>query len=143
MLILLNQGYITLSFQLDSNHAYGREVQYVKAVNGTVEFDIPFEDNVREYYYPDIEFNVTGNSFSIKNITMNETMEFTNLDSSCRHGIIYGDGIMTMISLSDNAVNLREKSNKKFIRLQNGNNKIQITGNGTFTIKVQPKISLR
>lgn len=139
----LNQGYITLTFQLDSNHAYGREVQYVKSVNGTVEFDIPFEDNVREYYYPDIEFNVTRNSFSIKNITMNETMEFTNLDSSCRHGIIYGDGIMTMISLSDNTVNLREKSNKKFIRLQNGNNKIQIIGNGTFTIKVQPKISLR
>lgn len=139
----LNQGYITLTFQLDSNHAYGREVSYVKSVNGTVEFNIPFEDNVREYYYPDIEFNVAGNSFSIKNVTMNETMTFSNLDSSCQHGIIYGDGIMTMISLTDNTVNLREKSNKKFIRLQNGNNKIQIIGNGTFTIKVQPKISLR
>ena len=138
-----NRGYITLTFQLDSNHAYGREVQYVKSVNGTVEFDIPFEDNVRNYYYPDIEFNVTGNSFSIKNVTMNETMTFTGLDSSCQHGIIYGDGIMTMVSVTNNEVNLRQKSNKKFIRLQNGNNRIKITGNGTFTIKVQPKISLR
>ena len=138
-----NRGYITLTFQLDSNHAYGEEVHYVKAVNGKVEFVIPFEDNVRNYYYPDIEFNVTGNSFSIKNVTMNETMTFTGLDSSCQHGIIYGDGIMTMVSVTNNEVNLRQKSNKKFIRLQNGNNRIQITGNGTFTIKVQPKISLR
>ena len=70
-------------------------------------------------------------------------MAFTDLNDSCRHGIVYGDGIMTMVSLSDNEFNLRKKSNKKFIRLQNGENKIQITGNGTFIIKVQPKISLR
>ena len=139
----LNQGYITLTFELDSNHAYGEEIHYVKEVDGTLNFIINFEDNVRNYYYPDIEFNVTGNSFSIKNVTMNETMEFTGLDSSCQHGIIYGDGIMTMVSLSNNKVNLRGKSNKKFIRLQNGDNEIQIVGNGTFTIKVQPKISLR
>ena len=138
-----NKGYITLTFLLDSNHAYGEEIHYVKEVDGTLNFIINFEDNVRNYYYPDIEFNVTGNSFSIKNVTMNETMEFTGLDNSCQHGIIYGDGIMTMVSLSNNEVNLRGKSNKKFIRLQNGDNKIQITGNGTFTIKVQPKISLR
>lgn len=138
-----NRGYITLTFMLDSNHAYGKEVKYVKAVNGTVEFNIPLENNVGNYYYPDIEFNVTGNSFTIKNTTMNETMEFTGLNSSCQHGIIYGDGMMTMVSLSNNEVNLRQKSNRKFIRLQNGNNTIKITGNGTFTIKVQPKISLR
>ena len=138
-----NRGYITLTFMLDSNHAYGEEVEYVKAVNGTVEFNVHFEDNVRNYYYPDVEFDVTGNSFTIKNTTMNETMEFTGLDSTCQHGIIYGDGIMTMISVTNNEVNLRQKSNKKFIRLQNGDNMIQITGNGTFTIKVQQKISLR
>ena len=139
----LNQGYITLTFELDSNHAYGREVQYTKEVNGTLEINIPFEDNIRDYYYPDIEFNVTGNSFTIKNVTMDEIMEFTDLNDSCRHGIVYGDGIMTMVSLSDNEFNLRKKSNKKFIRLQNGENKIQITGNGIFIIKVQPKTSLR
>lgn len=138
-----NRGYITLTFMLDSNHAYGEQVEYVKAVNGTVEFNIHFEDNVRNYYYPDIEFDVTGDSFIIKNTTMNETMSFTGLDSTCQHGIIYGDGIMTMVSVTNNEVNLRQKSNKKFIRLQNGDNMIQITGNGTFTIKVQPKISLR
>ena len=138
-----NRGYITLTFILDSNHAYGEEIHYVKEVDGTLNFTINFEDNVRGYYYPDVEFNVTGNSFSIKNITMNETMEFTNLDDSCRHGIIYGDGIMTMVNVTDKEFNLRKKSNKKFIRLQNGDNEIQITGNGTFTIKVQPKISLR
>ena len=138
-----NKGYITLTFLLDSNHAYGEEIHYIKEVDGTLNFTINFEDNVRGYYYPDIEFNVTGNSFSIKNITMNETMEFTNLDDSCRHGIIYGDGIMTMVNVTDKEFNLRKKSNKKFIRLQNGDNEIQITGNGTFTIKVQPKISLR
>ena len=139
----LNQGYITLTFELDGNHAYGREKVYEGTVDGTIEIDIPFEDNIRDYYYPDVEFNVTGDSFSIKNITMNETMEFTNLDDSCRHGIVYGDGIMTMVSVTDEEFNLRKKSNKKFIRLQNGKNEIQITGNGTFIIKVQPKISLR
>ncbi len=138
-----NRGYITLTFMLDSNHAYGQEVKYVKTVNGTVEFNIPLENNVGNYYYPDIEFNVTGNSFTIENKTMNETMSFTGLDSTCQHGIIYGDGIMTMVSVTNNEVNLRQKSNRKFIRLQNGDNRIEITGNGTFTIKVQPKISLR
>ena len=138
-----NKGYITLTFLLDSNHAYGEEIHYVKEVDGTLNFTINFDDNVRGYYYPDVEFNVTGDSFSIKNITMNETMEFTDLNDLCRHGIIYGDGIMTMISVTDNKFNLRQKSNRKFVRLQNGNNEIEIKGNGTFTIKVQPKISLR
>ena len=149
----LNQGYITLTFELDSNHAYGREVQYTKEVNGTLEinitkrggstFTIDFKNNVGEYYYPDIEFNVSGSSFSIENTTLGERIEFNNLDASCRKGVIYGEGIMTIISSTDATVNMREKSNRKFLRLKNGVNTIKIIGSGTFTFHIQPKISLR
>lgn len=121
-----NRGYITLTFMLDSNHAYGQEVKYVKAVNGTVEFNITLENNVGNYYYPDIEFNVTGNSFTIENTTMNETMSFTSLDSSCQKGIIYGDGMMTMVSLSNNKVNPKAAP-KRILRMMVGVSSIMYT----------------
>ena len=136
-----NRGYITLTFMLDSNHAYGQIEKITKSGGST--FIIDFKNNVGEYYYPDIEFNVSGSSFSIENTTLGERIEFNNLDANCREGIIYGEGIMTMISSTDATVNMREKSNRKFLRLQNGANVIKITGSGTFTFHIQPKISLR
>ena len=136
-----NQGYITLTFQLDSGHAYGQIKKITKSGGST--FIIDFKNNVGKYYYPDIEFNVSGSSFSIENMTLGERIEFNNLDANCRRGIIYGEGIMTMISSTDATVNMREKSNRKFLRLQNGANVIKITGSGTFTFHIQPKISLR
>lgn len=136
-----NQGYITLTFQLDGGHAYGQTEKITKSGGST--FTIDFKNNVGEYYYPDIEFNVSGSSFSIENTTLGERIEFNNLDASCRKGVIYGEGIMTMISSTDATVNMREKSNRKFLRLKNGTNTIKITGSGTFTFHIQPKISLR
>ena len=136
-----NQGYITLTFQLDGGHAYG-QIEKITKSGGSI-FTIDFKNNVGEYYYPDIEFNVSGSSFSIENTTLGEKIEFNNLDASCRKGVIYGEGIMTIISSTDATVNMREKSNRKFLRLKNGANVIKIIESGTFTFHIQPKISLR
>ena len=136
-----NQGYITLTFELDSNHAYGALETITKS--GGTSFTITLTDNVSPYFYPDIVFDATGSSFTIRNITLNEEMTFTGLDSTCNKGIIYGDGIMTMVNTANERVNLRAKSNRVFFRLQHGVNEIQITGSGTFTFYIQPKISLR
>ena len=138
-----NEGYITLTFELDGNHAYEPPFKQKYTVQSSMTFTITLNDNVSAYYYPDIEFSVTSSSFSIENTTLEETMSFSNLDSTCKKGIVYGEGIMTMISTTDNTVNMREKSNRVFLRLKHGDNIIKITGNGTFTFNMQPKISLR
>lgn len=139
-----NVGYIHLQFELDSNHAYGTVEKTTKTVDQEVEFYIDLIDSVAEYYTPDVEFNVAqGTSFSIANLTLGETMEFKELDSKSRKGKVYGEGCWFMISDTDSTVNMRAKSNKTFLRLKRGRNKIKITGNGTFSILVQPKIALQ
>ena len=139
----MSQGYITLTLEIDSNHAYLDEIVNTYQVSGEKTITIESRGNIKEYCYPDIEFNVNGVSFTIENLTTGDKVQFSNLDSKSKNGIIYGDGIMTVISKTDATVNMREKSNKKFLRLKHGTNQIKITGDGTFTISFQPRISLR
>lgn len=137
-------GYITLQFELDSNHGYGIIEETEKIVMGSETFYLNLEDNVSEYYYPDIEFALSsGTSFSISNDTLGEVMEFTNLTSDSNRGRVYGQDMMFVVSLVDDTINMREKSNRKFLKLRQGRNKITITGNGTFKFIVQPKVALQ
>ena len=50
---------------------------------------------------------------------------------------------MFVVSESDSTLNMREKSNKKFLRLKYGRNKLTFKGNGSYKIYVQPKIALQ
>lgn len=139
-------GYIELTFETDSNHAYGKvketTVQVAQGQTGVVYLDL--EDNISDYYYLDVEFTVTGNSFSITNETLGETMTFTNLTTDAyRKGRVYGDGMMFAVSLTDSTLNMREKSNKVFLRLVQGQNKITITGSGNYKFYIEPKIALQ
>lgn len=137
-----NQGYITLTFELDSNHAYQLyEEEFI--VHETREIQLTYNGNIDKYCYPDIKFEVTGTSFSIENRSMQEIVTFEKLDNKSNRGTIYGDGMMTVISDIDNKVNMRAKTNRKFLRLQYGVNRIVINGEGKFTISYQSKISLR
>ena len=139
-------GYLTLTFELDGNHAYGitEETSVVVETSASATVYIDLKDNISTYYYPDIEFSVTGDSFSISNDTIGETIEFTGLSSqSYRSGRIYGEGLMFVVSESDSTLNMREKSNKKFLRLKYGRNKLTFKGNGSYKIYVQPKIALQ
>ena len=138
-----NEGYITLQFETDGNCGYEPTVAYRYGVEVARTFILPMGGNMEEYYHPDIEFDVEDNAFVIENVTLGEKIEFKELDATCKKGIIYGEGIMTMVSLTDATVNMREKSNRKFLRLQRGDNEIRITGRGTYTFTIQPKVSLR
>ena len=137
-----NEGYITLTFELDSNHAYQLyEEEFI--VHETREIQLTYNGNIDKYCYPDIKFEVIGTSFSIENRSMGEIVTFEKLDAKSNRGTIYGDGIMTIISDIDSKVNMRAKTNHKFLKLQYGVNRIIINGEGKFTISYQSKISLR
>lgn len=137
-------GYISLKFELDSNHAYGVIETITKTVEGTTSFYIDLKDNISEEFFPDVEFNVTnGNSFSIVNETLGITMEFNNLDGATKQGRIYGENMMFMISLTDKEANMRAKSNRTFLKLKQGRNRITVNGTGTFKFIIQPKIALQ
>lgn len=137
-------GYITLTFELNGSHAYSTIQEITKEVNGSTTFTINLRNNMGEQYYPDIEFNITqGDSFHIKNLTLDKTMKFSNLTNETKHGKVYGEGAMFMMSLVDDTVNLREKSNRKFLPLCRGKNRITINGTGTFKFTIQPKVALQ
>lgn len=144
-----NEGYIKLTFELNGNCAY----EGLKEIKRT--FDTPnngltiaYTGNVDEYYYPDIEFSATSNSFTIINKTLGEKMQLSNLDEKSKKGIIYGEGIMCVVSSTHPQENMRAKINKNSeyrttFRLKQGINEIEIQGTGSFNFKMQPKITLR
>lgn len=141
-----NMGYITLTFQTDGNHAYGQTQEKVIPVrqgeSRVVYLDL--QDNISDYYYLDVEFTTTEDSFSITNETLGETMTFSNLTTDAyRKGRVYGEGMMFVISLVDPKLNMREKSNKVFLRLTQGRNKLIITGSGIYKFYIEPKVALQ
>ena len=137
-------GYYTLSYELDSDHAYGvTEVTEVTVTNdnGKTVY-ITLNDSVDDYY-PDIEFHVEGDSFKVVNHTLDERVEFKNLTTSgYRNGRVYGENMMFMVSLEDPKLNMREKSNKHFLKLKRGRNRVSFIGVGSYKIYVQPRKAL-
>lgn len=137
-------GYYTLSYELDGDHAYGvTEVTevIVSDDNGKTVY-ITLNDSVGDYY-PDIEFHAEGDSFKIVNHTLDERVEFKNLTTTgYRNGRVYGENMMFMVSLEDSKLNMREKSNKHFLKLKRGRNRVSFIGRGTYKIYVQPRKAL-
>lgn len=147
-----NEGYIKLTFELNGNCAYERLKEFKcnassnSSPNGVL--IINYTGNIDEYYYPDIEFSVTSDSFTIINKTLGEKMQLFGLNADSKKGIIYGEGIMCVVSSVNPQENMRAKINKDSgyrttFRLKQGINEIEIQGTGSFNFKIQPKISLR
>lgn len=121
------EGVITLNMRLSSPHAYSPiMLDSVRCVKEK-EFDVYNKSTYDDFIYPDIEIKMLqGNNISIENVTTGQIVEFTNLDNN-EHIYVYNDNMKQMVSKLDTKKNIYSKSNKEFLKLIYGKNKIKIT----------------
>ena len=124
------EGYINLEMRLNAPYGYSRLLNNEYTVMGEKTIDIYNRSDIDNFIYPDIEFELKDDNTDlvIKNLSLsNEIMEFNNLTPN-DHIMIYNEGLKDMMSLQDKSRNIFQCSNKKFIKLQYGLNRIQIKG---------------
>ncbi|MGV2640145.1 hypothetical protein GNF86_01645 [Clostridium perfringens] len=124
------EGYINLEMRLNAPYGYSNLFNNDYRIKGEKVIDIYNGSDIDNFIYPDIEFELRDNStdLTIKNLSLGETMEFNNLVSN-DHIMIYNEGLKDMVSLKDKSRNIFQHSNKQFIKLQYGLNRIQVKGN--------------
>lgn len=124
------EGYINLEMRLNAPYGYSNLFNNDYWIKDEKIIDIYNGSDIDNFIYPDIEFELRDDSTDliIKNLSLGETMEFNNLISN-DHIMIYNEGLKDMVSLKDKNRNIFQHSNKKFIKLQYGLNRIQVKGN--------------
>lgn len=121
------QGVITLNMRLSSPHAYSPIMLDSVRCSEEKIFDVYNGSTYDDFIYPDIEIKMLqGNSIKIENVITGQVLEFTNLDNN-EHIYIYNDNMKQMVSKLDRKKNVYSKSNKEFLKLPYGRNKIKIT----------------
>ena len=131
------QGYLTIDFEC--NAPWGFKLPQVNTYNissspTTITINNP--TNCVKYYYPEIEITLNGTSVSLKNKSLDdETMSFSGLTNG---ETIYLNAERQEIlsSLGDNVYRC-DKHNGIFLRLIQGNNQIEVTGQCTLKIKTE------
>lgn len=124
------EGVITLNMRLSSPHAWSPiMMNSIRCINEKV-FDVYNKSTYDEYIYPDVEIKMLGESSSIEiiNLTTGQSVEFNNLDKG-EHIYIYNDQMKQMVSKLNSKKNIYSKSNKEFLRLCYGRNRIKIITN--------------
>lgn len=121
------QGVITLNMRLSSPHAYSPiMLNSVRCVEEK-EFDVYNKSTYDDFIYPDTEIKMLkGNNIIIENVTTGQIVKFEGLDSG-EHIYVYNDNMKQMVSKLDSKKNIYSKSNKEFLKLPYGRNKIKIT----------------
>lgn len=141
-----NQGYLTLQFELNADHAYTVVNNSDFRVNDTsVGRDIVVTSHHTFEMYNEVDMEISlfeGNSFTVINHTTGQTMELKNLPSNCRHIYIYNDGVKHIENMDNKEQNIRLCFNKVFIHLAYGVNNITIKGKGTIRFISQGKLLL-
>lgn len=121
------EGVITLNMRLSSPHAYSPIMLDSVRCSEEKIFDVYNKSTYDDFIYPDIEIKMLqGNSIKIENIITGQVLEFTNLDNN-EHIYIYNDNMKQMVSKLDRKKNVYSKSNKEFLKLPYGRNRIKIT----------------
>ena len=121
------QGVITLNMRLSSPHAYSPIMLDLVRCSEEKIFDVYNGSTYDDFIYPDIEIKMLqGNSIKIENVITGQVLEFTNLDNN-EHIYIYNDNMKQMVSKLDRKKNVYSKSNKEFLKLPYGRNRIKIT----------------
>ena len=121
------QGVITLNMRLSSPHAYSPIMLDSVRCSEEKIFDVYNGSTYDDFIYPDIEIKMLqGNSIKIENVITGQVLEFTNLDNN-EHIYIYNDNMKQMVSKLDRKKNVYSKSNKEFLKLPYGRNRIKIT----------------
>lgn len=137
------KGYLTLKFELDSDHAYSVLQNSTFRVNGTKNIKLTSKHTYGKFNEIDVELKIaSGSSFVIYNRTTGQRMELTNLPSGCTHIYIYNEGVKHIENMDDKAQNLRPHFNKVFIHLAYGVNNITIQGQGIVRFISQGKVLL-
>lgn len=122
-----NEGIITLNMKMSSPHAYSPIMLDSIRCTETKQFDIYNKSTYDNFIYPDIEIKILkGNDITIENLTTGQLVKFNDLDD-CEHIYIYNDNMKQMISKLDSKKNIYSKSNKEFLKLSYGKNRIKIT----------------
>lgn len=135
----LNQGYFELEFRC--RDGFGWTIPIVEAfdftgISTTQTIELTNYSNVLDYYYPEIEFTLTGTNTGLSLVNTNDggrEFAFTGLNTTEE---IYTDGQKRII-LSDTGLNRFNKFNNKFFRLKKGVNNIQVTGECILNIRKQ------
>ena len=137
-------GYLTLQFQLDSNHAYGVLQNNDFRVNGTREVKVTSKHNIGKYNEIDIEIELANgqNSITIENLTTGQRLEIRNLPSNVHHILIQNERLKHIKDVDNPSRNMRPYFNKVFIHLTYGVNNIRITGVGKVRLISQAKLTL-
>ena len=137
-------GYLTLQFQLDSNHAYGVLQNNDYRVNGTREVKVTSRHNIGKYNEIDIEIELANgqNSITIENLTTGQRLEIRNLPSDVHHILIQNERLKHIKDVDNPSRNMRPYFNKVFIHLTYGVNNIRITGVGKVRFISQAKLTL-
>lgn len=133
----LEQGYINLTMRLSSPYAYSNVMNDFVRVNNYKEINVFNDNNINSDIVPDIEIEMLGDSNKIEILNKMNGSKFLleNLEKG-EHIRVYGDGLMDIVSLNNKNRNLFIKSNKKFLRLRKGRNKIEIKVNGMAEVKI-------
>lgn len=121
------EGVITLNMRLSSPHAHSPIMLDSVRCSEEKIFDVYNGSMYDDFIYPDIEIKMLqGNSIKIENVITGQVLEFTNLDNN-EHIYIYNDNMKQMVSKLDRKKNVYSKSNKEFLKLPYGRNRIKIT----------------
>lgn len=139
------QGYLTLTFQMASPYAYSTINNSEFYVRGSKTLTLSSKHNASQFNEVDIEFVLDEGetSLTIENQTTGQTMQFFDLNETCRHVYVYNEGMKHVISRTNGSINMLNKFNKVFIHLDYGNNIIKITGSGKVRFISQAKILLQ
>ena len=137
-------GYLTLQFQLDSNHAYGVLQNNDYRVNGTREVKVTSKHNIGKYNEIDIEIELANgqNSITIENLTTGQRLEIRNLPSDVHRILIQNERLKHIKDVDNPSRNMRPYFNKVFIHLTYGVNNIRISGVGKVRFISQAKLTL-
>lgn len=135
-----SKGFVNLTFTTNAPYAFSQVYTntFDLTENDTTEtIMVENNSNVGEYYYPKIEFALSGDStgLSLKNLSDNNRIfEFTDLTTS---EIISVDNKNKYILSNVPAVYRFQNFNKNWLRLRYGQNFIEVTGKCDMVIKTQ------
>jgi predicted phage tail component-like protein len=142
----LDQGYATLQFRCDAPYGFTYPMQvdtYDLSTNTTTTtLEIDNLSNVNKYYYPEIEFEMVGSTaISLKNLSDGgRIFSFTGLNTDETVYVSNQEGYRFV--KSDTNLNRLGNFNKNWLRLAQGVNRIEVTGQCKIQLRSQFPISI-
>lgn len=135
----VNQGYVKISFECESSHAYSPiEVATFDLSGNTTTQIITLENksNVFKIYKPEIQITMVGDtSVKLENLTNGgKSFEFTGLNNN---EVIYVNNSTEQIYSALSATRLTNLTDKRFFELVYGKNQIRVTGKCIIEVRMQ------